>query len=81
MLGLKLNHVSKRGHCYILLVFTEVALYVYIFILNGIIDKCKAKGRPLYTCFVDFKSVFDLITRSALLFKLMNTGCTGKVEY
>ena len=47
-----------------------------IFILNGIIDKCKAKGRPLYTCFVDFKSAFDLINRSALLFKLMNTGCT-----
>ena len=49
-----------------------------IFILNGIIDKCKAVGRPLYACFVDFKSAFDLINRSALLYKLMNQGCNGK---
>ena len=45
-----------------------------IFLLNGIIDKCKANGRPLYTCFIDFKSAFDLINRSALLFKLLNQG-------
>ena len=49
-----------------------------IFILNGIIDKCNANGRPLYTCFVEFRSAFDLINRSALLFKLMNKGYTGK---
>ena len=47
------------------------------FLLNGIIDKCKANGRPLYTCFIDFKSAFDLINRSALLYKLVNQGCTG----
>ena len=34
-----------------------------IFLLNGIIDKCKANGRPLYTCFIDFNSAFDLINR------------------
>ena len=49
-----------------------------IFLLNGIIDKCKANGRPLYTCFIDFKSAFDLINRSALLYKLLNQGYTGK---
>ena len=49
-----------------------------ILILNGIIDKCKANGRPLYTCFVNFRSAFDLINRSALLFKLTNKGYTGK---
>ena len=49
-----------------------------IFILNGIIDKCNANGRPLYICFVDFRSAFDLINRSALLFKLLNKGYTGK---
>ena len=43
-----------------------------IFILNGIIDKCKAVGRPLYACFVNFKSAFDLINRSELLYKLIN---------
>ena len=45
---------------------------------NGIIDKCKVNGRPLYTCFVKFRSAFDLINRSALLFKLTNKGYTGK---
>ena len=49
-----------------------------IFLLNGIIDKCKANGLPLYTCFIDFKSAFDLINRSSLLYKLFNQGCTGK---
>ena len=49
-----------------------------IFILNGIIDKCKEIGRPLFACFVDFKSAFDLINRSALLYKLMNQGSNGK---
>ena len=48
-----------------------------VFLLNGIIDKCKANGRPLYTSFVDFKSAFDLINQSALLFKLVNHGCVG----
>ena len=43
-----------------------------------LVDKCKANGRPLYTCYIDFKSAFDLINRSALLFKLLNQGCTGK---
>ena len=49
-----------------------------VFILNGLIDKAKAYGRPLYVCFIDFKSAFDLINRSALLFKLLNCGIDGK---
>ena len=40
--------------------------------MNGIIDKCKAVGRPLYACFVNFKSAFDLVNRSELLYKLIN---------
>ena len=39
-----------------------------VFLLNGIADKYKANDCPLFTCFVIFKSVFDLINRSALLF-------------
>ena len=46
--------------------------------LNGIIQKCKLNGRPLYACFVDFKSAFDFVNRSALLFKLYSNGVQGK---
>ena len=42
------------------------------FILNGIIEKYTALKRPLYICFVDFKSAFDHVNRQALLFKLTN---------
>ena len=49
-----------------------------IFILNGVIDKCKANGRSLYTCVVDFRSAFDLVNRSVLLFKVMDKGYTAK---
>ena len=46
------------------------------FILNGLIDKAKAYSRPLFVCFIDFKSAFDLVNRSALLYKL-NYGISG----
>ena len=49
-----------------------------IFMLNGIIQKFKLNGHPLYTCFVDFKSAFDFVNRSALLFKLYSNGVQGK---
>ena len=45
-----------------------------IFILNGLIDKAKAYSGPLFVCFIDFKSAFDLVNRSALLYKLLNYG-------
>ena len=49
-----------------------------MFVLNRISDKCKVVGLPLYACFADFKSAFDLINCSRLLYKLMNEGCSGK---
>ena len=49
-----------------------------IFILNGIIEKQKALKKPLYICFVDFKSAFDLITREALFYKLRKNDINGK---
>ena len=49
-----------------------------IFMLNGIIQKCKLNRRPLYACFVDFKSAFDFVNRSALLSKLYSNGVQGK---
>lgn len=50
-----------------------------LFILNGIIEKYHALKRPLYTCFVDFKSAFDFVNRHALLFKLITRGFGGKM--
>ena len=47
------------------------------FILNGIIEKQKALKKPLYVCFVDFKSAFDMINRKALLYKMANQHIGG----
>ena len=41
-----------------------------LFILNSILEKYEANKRPLYICYLDFKSAFDYINRHALLFKL-----------
>ena len=49
-----------------------------IFMLNGIFQKCKLNGRPLYAWFVNFKSAFDFVNTSALLFKLYSNGVQGK---
>ena len=47
------------------------------FILNGIIEKQTSLKKPLYVCFVDFKSAFDLINRKALLYKMENQNIRG----
>lgn len=49
-----------------------------VFILNGIVEKYTALKKPVYMCFVDFKSAFDNVNRKALLFKLLNKGIGGK---
>ena len=49
-----------------------------VFILNGIIEKTKAEMKPLYICFVDFKSAFDLVNRQALFYKLRKQDIKGK---
>ena len=54
----------KDGHCTL----------DNVFILNGIIEKHKALKRPLYICYIDFKSAFDYVNRHALLYKLLNRG-------
>ena len=50
-----------------------------LFILNSILEKYEANKRPLYVCYVDFKSAFDYINRHALLFKLLSQGFHGKL--
>ena len=49
------------------------------FILNGIAEKYRSQKRPVFVCFVDFKSAFDLVNRKALLYKLLNSGIKGKM--
>ena len=49
-----------------------------VFILNGIIEKYKATKKPLYVCFVDFKSAFDNVNRKALFYKLSKQDVKGK---
>ena len=50
-----------------------------LFIFNAIIDKYQATKKPLYVCYVDFKSAFDYVNRHALLYKLLTRGFTGKM--
>jgi len=49
-----------------------------LFILRILIEQSKAKKKPLYFCFVDFKKVFDIILREMLwqvLVRLRVEGC------
>jgi hypothetical protein len=36
------------------------------FILRTLIEHSKAKKKPLYCCFMDFKKVFDIVSREVL---------------
>jgi len=37
-----------------------------LFILRTLIEQNKAKNKPLYCCFVDFKNAFDIVLREVL---------------
>jgi hypothetical protein len=37
-----------------------------LFILRTLIEQSKAKKKPLYCCFVDFKKTFDIVPREVL---------------
>ena len=50
-----------------------------MFILNGVIQKYKALGIPLYVCFVDFKRAFDCLNRLLLFAKLHKKGYGSKL--
>lgn len=52
----------------------------HVLTLKAIIDKYitrMGKSQFLFTCFVDFKSAFDTVTRRALLYKLLQLGIGG----
>ena len=48
------------------------------FLLNSLIDITAAEKRPLYICYINFKSAFDKVIRSALMYKLFVKGVRGK---
>ena len=48
------------------------------FLLNSLINITTAEIRPLYICYIDFKSAFDKVIRSALMNKLFVKGVRGK---
>ena len=50
-----------------------------IFVLQSLIQRQRFKGKPLYTCFVDFTKAFDYINRYALYYKLIKRGIHGKL--
>ncbi len=37
-----------------------------LFILRTLIEQSKAKKKPLYCCFVDFKNAFNIVPREML---------------
>ena len=50
----------------------------HVYTLNTCIEKQVRKlKKRLYTCFVDFRKAFDLLNRSALLYKLSELGVDG----
>ncbi len=50
-----------------------------LFVMNGIIQKYKTLGVPIYICFVDFKRAFDCLNRLYLFAKLHRDGFSGKL--
>ena len=51
----------------------------HIFVLKSIIDLYLSKKRNLYAVFVDYKTAFDKINRTALWHKIINSGINGKI--
>jgi hypothetical protein len=45
-----------------------------IFVLRTLIESARARGAPLFTCFVDFKKAYDLVDRRLLWDKLARRG-------
>lgn len=51
----------------------------HMFVLKTLVESHTMKGsKPLYTCFVDFKSAFDTVWHEGLLYKLRKSGVSDK---
>lgn len=50
-----------------------------VFVLNSVINsRLKEKNGRVYTCFSDFKTVFNLVNREVLKGKMEGLGIKGK---
>jgi hypothetical protein len=53
-----------------------------MFVLKTLIDKyVERNSKPLYACFVDFKSAFDTVWHQGLLYKLKAAGVERNLFY
>jgi hypothetical protein len=49
-----------------------------LFILRTLMEQSKAKKKPLYCCFLDFKKAFDTVLREVLWHVLAGLGVEGR---
>jgi hypothetical protein len=49
-----------------------------LFILRTLIEQSKAKKKPLYCCFLDFKKEFDIVPREVLWQMLVSLEVEGR---
>lgn len=49
----------------------------HIYTLHTLIHQARARRRPLYSCFVDFKKAFDSVPRPLLWLRLQEAGISG----
>ncbi len=49
-----------------------------LFILRTLIEQSKAKKKPFYYCFMDFKKAFDIVSREVLWQVLAGLGVEGR---
>ncbi len=50
-----------------------------MFVLQSVIQRQKALGKPLYIAFIDSKWAFDSVSRSLLFYKLVRSGYHWKL--
>jgi hypothetical protein len=51
----------------------------HAFVLQHHISKCKAVGKKLYCCFIDFAKAYDCVPREKLWQRLFDIGVRGKI--
>ena len=55
----------------------QLTAYLYLFILHGVIETMLARGRQLYTVFVDYEKAYDYLDRGTIWAKLLKGGVSS----
>ncbi len=53
----------------------------HLFVLSSIIRNNLSEKKRIYAAFIDFNTVFDIVNRGMLLYKILENGIHGKVYY